>query len=42
MRVFILAFAGAIVLGVATGVVLNKIQEPVSEAFATAETRVTQ
>lgn len=40
MRAFILALVAAVVIAVAWAGVLNKVQEPVSEAFATSGVRL--
>ena len=40
MRAFILALVAAVVIAVAWAGVLNKVQEPVSEAFATTGVRL--
>ena len=40
MRAFILAMVAAVVIAVAWAGVLNKVQEPVSEAFATSGVRL--
>jgi hypothetical protein len=40
MRTFIIACAAAIVIAIIGGVVLNSVQEPVSQAFATPYARV--
>ena len=40
MRAFILALVAAAVIAVAWAGVLNKVQEPVSEAFATSGVRL--
>jgi hypothetical protein len=40
MRAFILALVAAVVIAVAWAGVLNRVQEPVSEAFATTGVRL--
>jgi hypothetical protein len=40
MKAFVIACVAAIVLAVIGGVVLNSVQEPVDEAFATSAVRL--
>ena len=40
MKAFILALVAAVVIAVAWAGVLNRVQEPVSEAFATSGVRL--
>jgi hypothetical protein len=40
MKAFILALVAAVVIAVAWAGVLNRVQEPVSEAFATTGVRL--
>jgi hypothetical protein len=40
MRAFLLACAAAVIVAVVSAAVLNKLQEPVEEAFATSGVRL--
>ena len=40
MKAFLLALAAAVVISIAWAGLLNKVQEPVSEAFATTGVRL--